>query len=115
MKKGDWVSLGSATDMSTSGRMNSQVVYFCISLGGWTLVKQRNLSVTPPSTSVTVLNGYRNIGNQSAAEYISATGLNLMKTEMGFNQIRYFCHKQSVGRTVHVMTALNDLGFDVVR
>ena len=93
---------------------NSQQFFF-ISLGGWTLVKQRTLAVTSPSTSRTFLHGYRKIGNLSAAEYISATGLNLMKNEMGFNQIRYFCHKQSVGRTVHVMTALNDLGFDVVR
>ncbi|KAK3717339.1 hypothetical protein QZH41_011570, partial [Actinostola sp. cb2023] len=84
--------------------------------GGWTVIKAVTLkSSSIPSTDETYFNVYRNLGTLKDHEYVTATGLVAMQTDMGFNQIRYLCRKSSVGRTIHIMTAVNTRGSAAVR
>ena len=41
---------------------------------------------------------------------VSSTVMQLLKHEMGFKQIRFYCHKKKVGTVFHVMTNINPLG-----
>ena len=45
---------------------------------------------------------------------MSPTGLTALHKEIGFTQIRFYCHKSVPGITIHIMTNLNSYGKKVV-
>jgi len=48
-------------------------------------------------------------------EFLTSNGLKSFQDATGFQQLRYFCHKASIGKTIHVKTAMNAKGFEAVR
>ena len=71
-------------------------------------------SVSPPSLSVAKsISDIANYKNQDLG-LIHATTLHKLRTVTSFSQLRFHCHKATVGRTVHIITALNATGFAVV-
>lgn len=46
---------------------------------------------------------------------MSVKALAQLKQDMGFDQLRFYCRKKKVGRTFHIMTNRNSLGYAAVR
>ena len=55
------------------------------------------------------------ISEQVENRIVNANGLTKLKQDMGFDQLRFYCHQKSVGRTFHIITNNNTQGRDVVR
>ena len=55
------------------------------------------------------------ISEQVENRIFDANCLTKLKQDMGFDQLRFYCRKKSVGRTFHIMTKNNTLGHNVVR
>ncbi|XP_048577192.1 uncharacterized protein LOC116617399 isoform X3 [Nematostella vectensis] len=93
-------------DMTTDGGL----------LGGWTAIKKLEITSTPVSTDLLTTENYRTISDiQNIAYLLEAPGMLSLKRDMGFDQMRFYCYKGSVGRVVHIMTKREGLGFDVIR
>ncbi|KAL9978223.1 hypothetical protein ACROYT_G015718 [Oculina patagonica] len=56
-----------------------------------------------------ILSNYRN-----HQQTLTATTLLQLRNELGFNQMRFYCHKKNVGTVLHIMTRMNPLGEAVV-
>lgn len=82
--------------------------------GGWTLIKR--IKVISKSADLSSVNSpdYRVISNYDSRKQVSSAGLLHLKADMGFDQIRLFCSKKSVGRVVDIITAQNTTGKFVV-
>ena len=48
-------------------------------------------------------------------QYFTGTALLQLRNEMGFKQLRLYCHKMKIGSVVHLMTNLNSLGEAVLK
>ena len=48
-------------------------------------------------------------------QYFTGTALLQLRNEIGFKQLRFYCHKKKVGTVVHFMTKLNSLGEAVLK
>ncbi|KAK3740602.1 hypothetical protein QZH41_009720, partial [Actinostola sp. cb2023] len=84
--------------------------------GGWMVIKNITLETTNVLSNVTVLTEtYRGLQDLGRYQWLDTSALKAMKKDLGFNQIRFYCHKASVGRIFHVMTTLNAKGYDVIR
>ena len=46
---------------------------------------------------------------------LTSTFLLQLQNEIGFNQLRFYCHKKKVGTVFHIMTNINPLGEAVVK
>ena len=55
------------------------------------------------------------ISEQLENRIVDNDGLVKLKQDMGFDQLRLYCRKKSVGRTFHIMTNNDTLGRDAVR
>ena len=73
------------------------------------------LQSSTPSTSTIKVDNYTYISEQIENRVVTTTGIFKLKQDMGFNQLRYYCHKKSVGRTFHIMTNRNYYGYKAVR
>ena len=70
-----------------------------------------DMKVTPLITS-----DYSEISNYTINHQIVPTGVyRTLKEDMGFDQLRFYCFKKTVGRVFHIKTALNQLGEAVVQ
>ena len=83
--------------------------------GGWTLIKRTVLNSSTPLTGVITVSDYRMISEQVENRIVNNDGLVKLKQDMGFDQLRFYCHKKSVGRTFHIMTNNDTLGRNAVR
>lgn len=86
--------------------------------GGWLLVS--NVIVSNPASissfsSLTLQTSYRDIANYGANKtIISTTALGQLRQHINFTQFRFQCRVAIAGRTVHLITAANSKGYDVV-
>ena len=55
------------------------------------------------------------ISEQVENRIVDADGLVNLKQDMGFDQLRHYCHKRSVGHTFHIVTNNDALGRSAVR
>ena len=72
--------------------------------GGWTLIYRAILQTTDIMYSYTTIDNYRNMFNYKNNNLVPVTVLNQLRQDMGFTQIRFYCYKKLVGRTLHIMT-----------
>ena len=62
------------------------------------------------------ISDYREISNYTINRQIVPTRVyRKLKEDMGFDQLRFYCFKKTVGRVFHIKTALNQLGEAVVQ
>ena len=85
------------------------------SLGGWTLIKQTKLQSSTPLTTLIEVDKYTYISEQVENRVVRVSALLQLKIDMGFDQLRFYCHKKSVARTFHIMTKRNAAGLDAFR
>eukprot|EP00794_Sanderia_malayensis_P004392 gene4392-4979_t len=83
--------------------------------GGWMLVSNfvseaTNGRAWSQGNSIATVSKY-----PSKAFGLSASGLKSLQDLIQFDQLRFFCHKNNPGRTVHIATKNNDAGKAVVR
>ncbi|XP_048577198.1 uncharacterized protein LOC116617386 [Nematostella vectensis] len=84
--------------------------------GGWTTIKKLEINSIPVSSNYETTHNYSIISEYSNMENVLyTTGMELLKRDIGFDQMRFYCYKGSVGRVVHIMTKREGLGFDVIR
>ena len=73
------------------------------------------LNSSTPLTSTIEVSDYRMISEQVENRIVKNDGLVKLKQDMGFDQLRFYCRKKSVGRTFHIMTNNDTLGRNAVR
>ena len=79
-------------------------------LGGWTAIQLVSLTESNLHLQDSA-HGFKGLFNYSDHRHtVSSTVMQLLKHEMGFKQIRFYCHKKKVGTVFHVMTNMNPLG-----
>lgn len=92
-------------------------LYFSF-LGGWTAIHMNSLSESNlhfESTSYDITH-YRNLSNYNdRRQYLVPSVLVSLQNDMGFDQIRYYCHKKQSGTVFHIMTSMNPFGEAVVK
>ncbi|XP_078366026.1 uncharacterized protein LOC144650241 isoform X3 [Oculina patagonica] len=82
--------------------------------GGWTAVQMITFTESKLRLEDTWYD-FKSLSNYSDhRQYLPATALLQLRNEMGFKQLRFYCHKKKVGSVVHFMTDLNPLGEAVV-
>lgn len=88
-------------------------------LGGWTAIQMISFS----ESELRFQNkGYKSFKTFKDLSYysdhrqkVTSTALQQLQTEMGFKQLRFYCHKKKVGTVFHIMTNINPLGEAVVK
>ncbi|XP_078355323.1 uncharacterized protein LOC144639933, partial [Oculina patagonica] len=88
-------------DMSTDG-------------GGWTAVQMISFTESYLRLEDT-WNDFKNFSNYGDhRQLLKSTAMLQLRNDMGFNQLRFYCHKKKVGTVFHIMTNINPLGEAVV-
>ena len=90
--------------------------YLFITSGGWLLVLNVVIdsSATPPQLSN--VTSYRGIsGYLSNNMVVTTSAMNELRANLPFTQLRFYCSKQQMGRTFHVITTTNSSGEAVVQ
>ena len=91
--------------------------FYIMSIGGWTIVKRVQIGspATKPNSPVKT-DDYLSIADctQPNSKYLTDVALRQLQLKIGFKQLRYRCHKQSVGRIFHIMTKNNSEGYRVI-
>ncbi|XP_048579631.1 uncharacterized protein LOC5514058 [Nematostella vectensis] len=83
--------------------------------GGWTTIKKMIVK-NPPITAITGYYDYRKIAYPIPTDtVVAASSLNDLRTDMGFDQMRFYCHKAAVNRVFHIMTNNDELGKQAIR
>ena len=87
-------------------------------LGGWTalhLISFTESNLHFPNTSYNIPH-YRNLSNyRDHRQYLVPSVLLSLQNDMGFDQMKFYCHKKQVGTVIHIMTNMNPLGEAVVK
>ena len=92
------------------------MTYYCyLVLGGWTLIYRTILQSSDLVTSFTTVDNYRSIFIYKNNQLSTVTVLNQLRQDMGFGQVRFYCYKKLVGRTLHIMTKDSPEGELVIR
>jgi hypothetical protein len=62
------------------------------------------------------MDDYRGISKYTNNKvYIKIPAIQKLRSLIGFHQIRWRCHKESLGRIFHIMTTNNSAGYNVLR
>ena len=85
------------------------------SLGGWTLIRQAKLQSSTPLENKIIVDNYTYISEQVENRFVDGTALLRLQKDMGFDQLRFYCHKKSVARTFHIMTKRDAAGVAAFR
>ena len=70
---------------------------------------ESNLHLQDGGNVLKILSNYR-----EHRQVLKSTTLLKLRNELGFKQLRFYCHKKNVGTVLHIMTKLNPLGKAVV-
>ena len=94
-------------------------VLYSSNAGGWTLVKRVIFSdgLQPTKEEEIQTTDYRiQLSNYSSNLHLLVTdGLKNLRSDMGFQQFRFYCRKATPGRVFHIMTKNTSLGEAVVQ
>ncbi|XP_032237566.2 uncharacterized protein LOC5512335 [Nematostella vectensis] len=83
--------------------------------GGWTAIKKWEATSNPFSTENT-WSDYVRLSDYHDPQYLfSAPTMLKLKQDMGYDQMRFYCYKESVKRVVHIMTNQDEHGYSAVR
>jgi len=85
---------------------------YCLISGGWLLVSNIVIGLTPPS-QLPVNSSYRGISSKQML--LTKNAMKELRTHLNFTQLRFHCHKQQGRRTFHVTTTANSSGKAVVQ
>ncbi|KAK2556847.1 hypothetical protein P5673_021057, partial [Acropora cervicornis] len=83
--------------------------------GGWTLIFRTVLETSDKVNSFTQTYGYSKMFEYKNYQLINLPTIYQLRQNISFKQLRFYCHKKRVGRTLHIMTRLNAKGEMVVR
>ncbi|KAL9973081.1 hypothetical protein ACROYT_G019491 [Oculina patagonica] len=87
--------------------------------GGWTLVRRVKLTdgSVISNEQTTQVTDYREQLTNYGSNYhvLKMNGLLDLRTDMGFEQMRFYCHKKNPGKVFHVATKKNPLGEAVLQ
>lgn len=92
-------------------------MYLSIIIGGWTLIRRVELPDSNPNAHgrTDVVNDYRAISKYNVfTQNVEVPALQKLRLVMGFDQLRYRCHKKSIGRTLHILTTNDSAGHRVL-
>ena len=82
--------------------------------GGWTLIRRVKLTdgSLPDKDQQIAVEDYREqLVNYNSNDHVLAiNGFQNLKTDMGFEQMRFYCHKKIPGKVFHLATKKNSLG-----
>lgn len=73
------------------------------------------MQTSEKSYSLITVTNYRDIFDYKNNQLVNVTVLNQLRQDMGFSQMRFYCHKKLVGRTLHLMTKDSPEGELVIR
>lgn len=87
--------------------------------GGWTLIRRVKLinGSLPSKEQQVVLKDYREqLKNYDSNDHVlEMKGFLDFRADMGFEQMRFYCHKKIPGKVFHVATETNSLGEAVIQ
>ena len=87
--------------------------------GGWTLVRKVKLtngSLPSGDQQVAVLDYREQLQNYNSNDHVlNSKGFVDLRENMGFEQMRFYCHKKIPGKVFHVATKTNTLGEAVIQ
>ena len=120
----EWLNAGSIEfivhTFSRHGKL--PIIHFddsFICSGGWTLIRRVKLTDgSPPSKEQQVgLDDYKEqLKNYSSHDHVlKMKGFLDLRADMGFEQMRFYCHKKIPGKVFHVATKTNSLGEAVIQ
>jgi len=91
---------------------------FLFNSGGWTLISRFLMKVVnSPQDAAVESDSYREIlsNYHSNSQFLLRDGVNQLKNDMGFTQIRFYCYKKKRDRVFHIVTNQNTKGANVVK
>ena len=84
-------------------------------LGGWTAIQM----ITFPESNLRFESSwydFKGLFNyKDPRQLVSSTSLLQLRNNIGFKQLRFYCHKKKVGTVFHIMTNVNPMGEAVVK
>ncbi|XP_048589710.1 uncharacterized protein LOC5512551 isoform X1 [Nematostella vectensis] len=85
--------------------------------GGWTQLKEFVYGLTTLFTTMERTPNYTRITENIAHEdlLVTTSGLANLQKDIGFDQLRFYCRKQAVNRTVHITTNKDEKGRQAIR
>ena len=84
-------------------------------LGGWTAIQKIIFTESNLRLEDDQGFGFKGLSNYSDhRQTVPSKVLQVLKNEMGFKQLRFYCHKKKVGTVFHIMTNINPQGEAVV-
>ena len=90
--------------------------FLFITPGGWLLVLNVVINSSATPSQLSIVTSYRGIsGYLSNSTVVTTSAMNELRANLPFTQLRFYCSKQRVGRTFHVITTTNTSGEAVVK
>lgn len=104
------------------GGLPWEVIHFNVPFiisGGWTLIRRVKLingSLPSKTQQVEVIDYREQLKNYNSHDHVlKMKGFLDLRADMGFEQMRFYCHKKIPGKVFHVATKTNSLGEGVIQ
>ena len=98
------------------GSIGLHTLFYLFISGGWLLVLNVVINSSNTSPQLSTVTSYRGIsGYHSNKMVVTSNAIYELQLSLQFTQLRFYCNKQQVGRTFHVITAANSSGNAVVQ
>ncbi|XP_078366035.1 uncharacterized protein LOC144650247 isoform X2 [Oculina patagonica] len=102
-------------DPTSSGNPSTAYCDMTTDGGGWTAIQMISFTESNLRLEDTWYD-FNSLSNYSDhRQYFTGTALQQLRNEMGFKQLRFYCHKKKVGTVIHFVTDLNSLGEAAVK
>ena len=84
--------------------------------GGWLLVLNVVIDSSATLPQLSIFTSYRGVSSYHSNKMVVTKGaMNELRANLPFTQLRFYCSKQQVGRTFHVITTASSSGEAVVQ